>query len=367
MGVAMDITARKQAETALREAQTTLEAIIESTDDLIWSVDPVSFGLMTFNRGLRNYFSEGRGICLKEGLRPEDLFPPGEYVDQWRRFYERALEDGPFTTEYLAYTGGKILQLSLSVLKRDGKVFGVAAFGKDITERKRVEQELRDFGARLISAQEAERARLARELHDDITQRLASIAIDVGRVEVDSSLASCRDETFRSVREELIRLSQDVHALSYRLHPSILEDLGLEAALRAEADHFERQGATGIDVRIQDVPESVSPDIALCVFRVAQEALRNAARHSGARLIKISLRGMDGGLQLAVQDDGCGFAHELHRDRPSLGLASMRERVYSLRGELSIESAPGQGTSVIAWVPPRRAEGQKRKPAKASE
>ena len=147
--------------------------------------------------------------------------------------------------------------------------FGVI---RDITEQKHAEEALRNFSARLIGAQEEERARLARELHDDITQRLARLAIDVGRSEAGMP-APPLDETGRSVREELIRLSEDVHALSYRLHPSILEDLGLAAALKAEAERFERQRASAIELKVEALPDSVSSDAALCLFRVAQEAL----------------------------------------------------------------------------------------------
>jgi len=350
MGVSADITPRKRAEDALREAQTTLSSIIESTDDMIWSVNPDSFGLMTFNRGLRDYFLQERGIHLEVGMRPEDMLPPGEYVRQWREFYQRALNEGPFTAEYQVYTHRHTLLLSFNVLERAGRLFGVSVFGKDITERKRTEEALHNFSARLIHAQEEERSRLARELHDDITQRLARLAIDVGRSRPRTSVP-LPAQTVRDVREELIRLSEDVHALSYRLHPSILEDLGLAAALRVEVERCERQGPAPIDVQIQEIPESLSRDVALCVFRVAQEALRNAVRHASARAMKLSLRGLDGGLQLAVQDDGRGFDPALQRDRPSLGLASMRERIHLIGGELDIESAPGHGTTVLAWMP----------------
>lgn len=142
MGVSVDITARREAEEALREAETTLKAIIDSTADMIWSVDPNSFGLVTFNAGLFDYFLEERGIRLERGMRPEDLFPAGEQVQQWRSFYQRALQEGPFTTEYLANADSNVLQLSFNVVKREDRIFGVSVFGKDVTHRKQVEAEL---------------------------------------------------------------------------------------------------------------------------------------------------------------------------------------------------------------------------------
>ncbi|HNQ89042.1 MAG TPA: PAS domain S-box protein [Verrucomicrobiota bacterium] len=239
------------------------------------------------------------------------------------------------------------------------EIQGVLYLTRDVTAARNAQEALRHLSARLIQAQEEERSRLARELHDDITQRLARLAIDVGRGEAGRS-ATSRNETVRSVRDELIRLSEDVHALSYRLHPSILEDLGLAAALKAEAERLGRQGAVRIDVEVLDLQESVPPEVALCLFRVAQEALRNAARHAGARAIELSVCGWDGGLQLAVHDDGCGFDPMLQRERPSLGHASMRERVHLLGGELDIESAPGQGTTILAWVPLGEKAGDQR-------
>ena len=121
--------------------------------------------------------------------------------------------------------------------------------------------------------------------------------------------------------------------------------------MKAEAERFDQQSAHPIDVKMQDIPESISTDTALCLFRVAQEALRNAARHASAQQITLSLRGLEGGLQLAIHDNGCGFDVTLKRDRPSLGLAGMRERVHLGGGELEVESAPGHGTTVLAWVP----------------
>jgi signal transduction histidine kinase len=155
----------------------------------------------------------------------------------------------------------------------------------------------------------------------------------------------------RSVREGLIRLSEDVHTLSYRLHPSILEDLGLVEALKTECERFSRLESIRVDVATHDCPKVLPSSLALCLFRVTQEALRNVARHAGASKVEISLSRLNGGLQLAARDNGTGFDFTHHRSRPSLGHASMRQRIHLLDGELEIDSAPGHGTTILAWVP----------------
>ncbi len=218
------------------------------------------------------------------------------------------------------------------------------------------EARLRDLSRRLIHAHEEERARLARELHDDITQRLARLAIDLGRCEQGTSGVS-PTETAREVREGLVRLSQDVHALSYQLHPSLLEELGLAEALKVECERFSRHTATLAEVRCRDFPVPLPPDIALGLFRVAQGAFSNISRHARASAVEVTLRPMDGGLQLVVRDNGVGFEPGLKSERLSLGLASMRERMLLLEGELDIESSPGHGTTVVAWAPITKAEG----------
>jgi len=215
--------------------------------------------------------------------------------------------------------------------------------------RRLAEGEAKNLAGRLITAHEDERRRLARDLHDDLTQRLARLAIDAGKIERSSPVAN-HDETGRSMREELVRLSEDVHALSYRLHPSLLDDLGLVEALNAECDGFSRRESIPVEFKPRDVPQDVRPETALCLFRVAQESLRNVARHAGARAVEVSLRKVDEGLEIAVRDNGTGFDSAQDRARPSLGLASMKERVHLLGGELDIDSEPGHGTTVIAWV-----------------
>jgi signal transduction histidine kinase len=217
-------------------------------------------------------------------------------------------------------------------------------------ERKQAEEAARELSGHLISAQEDERSRLARELHDDVTQRLALLAIDAGRQErILPSAAG--GAAMRVMREGLVRLSEDVHALSYRLHPSIIEDLGLMEALKSECQRFSEQGPARVEIKAQDISEEPPGNVALCLFRVAQEALQNSARHSEASTVQVTIRLLNGGLQLGVHDDGKGFDPRRRRDRPSLGLASMRQRIDLLDGLLDIESDPGHGTTVLAWVP----------------
>ena len=148
-----------------------------------------------------------------------------------------------------------------------------------------------------------------------------------------------------------MRLSEDIHSLSYRLHPSLLEDLGLAEALKAECERFARQESIAAALNLRELPAFIPRDTALCLFRVAQEVLRNVVRHAKARRVDVSIRNLEGGLQLAVLDDGIGFEPAAPRARHSLGLASMRERLHLLGGELEIESAPGKGTTILAWVP----------------
>ena len=244
---------------------------------------------------------------------------------------------------------GRIVAVLLLCLAQTGLIISLLI---NRAHRRRAEAAARDLAGRLINTQERERSRLARELHDDVTQRLARLAIDAGRAERGDEGASPA-ETLRAVREDLVCLSEDVHALSYRLHPSLLDDLGLAEALKAECERFTRQESIPTEVKLHDLPAAIAADRALCLFRVAQSALRNVVRHARARRVEVTLRGLDGGLQLAVRDDGAGFDPARQHARHTLGLASMRERVHLMAGEFDIESAPGQGTLILAWVPLR--------------
>jgi signal transduction histidine kinase len=216
--------------------------------------------------------------------------------------------------------------------------------------RRRAEGEALTLSGRLITAHEDERRWLARELHDDITQRLAGLAIAAARLPGSDSAPRETDGS-RAIHGELIRLSEDVHSLSYRLHPSVIEDLGLVEALKAECERIARAEAMRVEVKADRLPQRLPNEVALGIYRVAQEALRNVARHARASIVQLSLAMSDGGVRLSVSDNGSGFEPGLRPHRPSLGHASMRERIRLLGGTLELHSTPGAGTTVVAWVP----------------
>jgi signal transduction histidine kinase len=216
--------------------------------------------------------------------------------------------------------------------------------------RRRAEEEAQGLSGRLIDAHEDERRWLARELHDDIAQRLARMAIEAGSVP-EKHASHSGEATLRSIRTGLVKLSADVHDLSYHLHPSVLEELGLLDALKAECDRVARCEALHVDIQADVLPHHLPRSIALCVYRVAQEALRNVVRHANASAVQLSLVVAQQGIRLTVSDNGAGFDLDSRTPRSSLGHASMRERMRLVRGRLEIESSSGGGTTVVAWVP----------------
>jgi len=275
-----------------------------------------------------------------------------------RKAVRGALEgDGQYETEYRVMSPDSTVRWIAArgriEFDPNGKPMQLRAISIDITERRRAEDEARDLNGRLITAHEDERARLARALHDDVTQRLALLAIDAGRKEkgLGDPIAG---QAMRSIRHDLVQLSEDVHALSYALHPAILEDLGLIEALKAECARFGAVEGIPTSFRATEGVDQPIWALSLCLYRVAQEALRNVARHSSATSIEVELRAVGGGFELVVRDNGVGFDPIRKQARPSLGLAGMRQRLFIVDGELLIESAPSAGTRIVARAPMER-------------
>jgi signal transduction histidine kinase len=218
--------------------------------------------------------------------------------------------------------------------------------------RQAAEEEVRALAHRLLTAHEDERRRLARELHDDLSQRLARLSIDAARVERSLS-PSPEKESARTMRADIGRLGDDVHALAYQLHPSVLDDLGLNEALKVECEQFARRESIPARLTAFEAPSELPAEVSVCLFRIAQEALRNAARHSRATRVNLEVIAKNGTVRMTVSDDGVGFVPAQQRNR-SLGHASMRERALLVGGTLEIESAPGRGTTVHVSVPMKK-------------
>ena len=206
-----------------------------------------------------------------------------------------------------------------------------------------------DLVGRILRAQEDERRQVARELHDDVTQRLAALALDSATLERTLGRRSAAREGLRRIRDEAARLSHDVQALSRELHPSIVEDLGLAAAAEALCTRVSQRDRVAVRFLQTGPDDGVPRDVALCLYRILQEGLRNAVRHARATQITVTLAVGDRDTSLRVADGGVGFA--AGQASRGLGLSSMRERVALVRGQLRLRTRPGQGTEVVATVP----------------
>ncbi len=213
-------------------------------------------------------------------------------------------------------------------------------------------EELRALTASLLTSQEEERRRVSRELHDDLSQKLAKLQFDVETLEkqLPSDLTDGK-RRLQSIRDEVAVLSNDLRRIAYELHPSMLDHLGLPVALRAFSREFSEREGIPVRFKARKVPEQISPEVASALYRITQEALRNVAKHAGKTTVKITLTGGPNEVSLSIRDDGIGFdSHSVH-DKRGLGLISMQERTRLLHGEFSLETSPGHGVILTIRVP----------------
>jgi signal transduction histidine kinase len=208
------------------------------------------------------------------------------------------------------------------------------------------------LAGRLINAEEQERKRISRELHDDLNQKIALLAFDTGGLLAMpfSSENKIREELF-SLRRRIVELSKDVREISHRLHPPILDDLGLIAALAELSQEFSTGERVEVQFTQKAVPRAIPAEVAACLYRVAQEALHNVLKHADAGSVQMKVSGDYSGIYLSIKDTGVGFDSEAGLRRPGLVIVSMKERVRLVQGEFSIHSRPGQGTEVRVFVP----------------
>jgi signal transduction histidine kinase len=222
----------------------------------------------------------------------------------------------------------------------------------DVTERHRADEESRELSGKLITAQEDERKRIARDLHDDLNQRLALLSVEMELFGADSkdTRGSAR-KRFDSMTSQVKGLSSEVHRLAYQLHPAKLDQLGLVVAVRTFCREVSLQAGIAVHFEHHDVPRDVGTDVALCLYRVIQEALQNSVRHNGGAAVQVSITQAAEQIRLLVTDEGKGFDvdHAMHNG--GLGLVSMRERVRQMHGSIQFNSSPGKGARIEATVP----------------
>lgn len=301
---------------------------------------------------------ETRRTTIQDYLFPEDrAFMTDE-------FFPRVLRDGHSRIELRLRhrkTGKPIWMLHdvFSICDCSGTVTGWATVSIDIGEQKRAEralsasrQELRALAGRLINAEEEARKRISRELHDDLGQKLAMLAFDCGSILLDNALGAdhIRQEV-RNIETRVVQISQDVRQIAHQLHPSILEDLGITAALRELCDEFSARESIQAIFCEDHIQKDLPVSIASCLYRVTQEALHNVSKHANARDVWVQLAGKADGVHLTIHDSGSGFDTNSDSFRSGLGVVSMKERVRLVQGEFSINSEPGHGTEVRVFVP----------------
>jgi PAS domain S-box-containing protein len=233
-----------------------------------------------------------------------------------------------------------------------GRLLRTIGMVADVTERKQAEDALSSVSRRLIEAQEQERARIARELHDDLSQRMALLGISLAQFEQGMpDLSSQARQQMHIMAEVVTEVSSEIHNLSHQLHPSKLDTLGLVAAVDGLCRELSDQHDLQVLFVNSDIPGQIPKDVTLCLFRIVQEALRNVLKHSGAANAKVELSGHDDRIDLCISDSGAGFRPESAKGEAGLGLVSMRERLRLVRGHLSIESRPSHGTRIHVRVP----------------
>ncbi len=287
--------------------------------------------------------------CFMRRLHPDDR-------EGIRNAFASAIEGaGHYDGEYRAILpSGEMRWIASSgrVEFTDGTPTAMRGASLDITQRKQAEEAANHLSGRLIHAQEAERTRLARELHDDLNQNLALLAIELDILgQKPPATGSEVTKRMQELSVQVRNLSSSVHRLSHELHPVKLEQLGLVAALRGLCRELGAAHRVAIEFAPSAEPRLVPDDIALCVYRIVQEGLQNVINHSGSTTAKVELMSDEDELRLVVSDQGCGFDSTVVSDESSLGFVSMRERVRLVRGQVSVQSRKGEGTQIKVQVP----------------
>jgi PAS domain S-box-containing protein len=355
MGIAVDVTDRKLVEGTLRESEERFLELAEQSRTTHWEVDPQGLFLHVSNVAQVTWGyspEEIMGRMHFYDLHPEegrDAFKAANFaiMEQKQRFQDvvHAIKRKSGDIGWGSVNG-------IPVLNADGTLRCYRGSCTDITERKLAEEAISGVSRKLIEAHEQERARIGRELHDDIVQRLALLVVQLDRVQQqipDSTSDFSRQ--IGDLRNQTLEITTDVQSLSHELHSSKHEYLGIVGAIRNFCGEFAGRQGVDIDFQSHDIPDTSPTNLILPLLRVLQEALHNATKHSGVKNFGVKLWGSAEEIQLSVSDHGVGFDSEAARKTTGLGLTSMQERLSLVGGDLSINSQRGHGTTIHASVP----------------
>ncbi len=350
IGSCVDLSERKHAEEALRQSEELKASILDSLSNHVVVVDARGIVVDVNDPGF-NFGAGAPLLQIREGTNYFDLCRSGTGAAALDGI--QAVFDGKrdyFEMEYIVHStpGQPCLLMSVTPLK--GSDHGVVISHQDITERKRHEGAIQDLSGRLISAQEQERSRIARELHDDINQQVAMLAIELQQLQgsLPADFPEGREKV-QALWEKTHLLSTEIQHLSHQLHSAKLEHLGIIAALRGLCSEFSEQHKIEADFQFRQVPPKLDSDISLTLFRVAQESLHNVVKHSHAKKVRVELVGSADEVLVRVSDDGVGFTANRHRT--GLGMISMNERTRLVGGTFTVSSIPSLGTQVEAAIP----------------
>jgi PAS domain S-box-containing protein len=343
---------KQKAEAGLRESNERFRVMADTSPSLIWICG--KNGVVTYLNDRRIDFTgrdPGAGFAnaWTAFIHPDDL-------QSVLTANSRALEQGVgFSKEYRLRRRDGVYRWMLDVaaprINGDGSFAGFIGSATDVTDQKLAQEALERMGGRLIEAQEKERSLIARELHDDICQRLAMLSLELGQVDEPNGHDVPAHTRMETIRQHCSEIARDVQALSHELHSSKLDYLGIVAALGSFCRDSSQQQNVNVEFTYENVPNPLPADISLCLFRVAQEALHNAVKYSGVRRFLVDLRCTANQIQLEVRDAGVGFNVEAATRNGGSGLISMQERVHLVKGTFSVESTVNNGTKVVATVP----------------
>ena len=343
----------RKAQAIIRESENRFRVMADTTPSLIWMCDEK--GKVTYLNEQWVVFtgldkSAGYGDMWSSSVHSEDLPNASDILSKALRNHRA------FSNECRLRRHDGVYRWMFGVasprVNGDGSFAGFIGSAVDITDQKMAQESLEKVSGQLIAAQEKERSHLARELHDDICQRLAMLSLRIEKATKGfGSGQKQMSEQFQQIWQQCSSLTADVQALSHELHPSILDNLGLVTAVRSFCREVSEQNGAVVEFAETDIPGSLPREVSLSLFRVIQEALHNAVKYSGQKHFKVHLKGNADQIELEVSDQGAGFDVDSMKNGRGLGLVSMAERIHLLNGRITINSKRGVGTTISASVP----------------